>query len=85
VIVPEAADRALVHRVIFDELVRGRIEQASRKACREIIARLAAKGAQGIILGCTELPMLIMPEDSAVPLFDTTELHALAAVDLALS
>ena len=85
VIVPDEADRAVVHRVIYEELVRGRIEQASRKSCREIIARLVAKGAQGIVLGCTELPLLIKPEDSAVPLFDTTELHALAAVDLALA
>jgi aspartate racemase len=85
VMVPGEADRAVVHRVIYEELVCGKIEPTSRRACREIIARLAARGAQGIVLGCTELPMLIKPEDSAVPLFDTTELHALAAVDLALS
>jgi aspartate racemase len=85
VIVPDAADRAVVNRVIFEELVLGRVEAASRQAYREIIARQVAKGAQGIVLGCTELPMLVMPEDSAVPLFDTTQLHALAAVDLALS
>jgi aspartate racemase len=85
VIVPDEADRAVVHRVIYEELVCGKIEQASRKACREIIARLVAQGAQGVILGCTELPLLIKPEDSAVPLFDTTTLHALAAVDLALA
>jgi len=83
--VPDEADRAVVHRVIYEELVCGKIEQASRKACREIIARLVARSAQGIILGCTELPLLIKPEDSAVPLFDTTTLHALAAVDLALA
>ena len=85
VMVPGEADRAAVHRVIYEELVCGRIEQASRKSCREIIARLAARGAEGVVLGCTELPLLIKPEDSAIPLFDTTELHALAAVDLALS
>ena len=85
VIVPDAADRAVVNRVIFEELVLGTIEPASRHACREIIARQVAKGVQGIVLGCTELPMLVKPEDSAVPLFDTTEIHALAAVDLALS
>ena len=84
VMVPGEADRAAVHRVIYEELVCGRIEQASRKSCREIIARLAARGAEGVVLGCTELPLLIKPEDSAIPLFDTTELHALAAVDLAL-
>ena len=85
VMVPGEAARAVVHRVIYEELVCGKIEPTSRRACREIIARLAARGAQGIVLGCTELPMLIKPEDSAVPLFDTTELHALAAGDLALS
>ena len=84
VMVPGEADRAAVHRVIYEELVCGRIEPASRKSCREIIARLAARGAEGVVLGCTELPLLIKPEDSAIPLFDTTELHALAAVDLAL-
>ncbi len=85
VIVPEAADRAVIHRMILDELVLGKIEPKSRRACREIIARQVAKGAQGIVLGCTELPMLVNAGDSAVPLFDTTQLHALAAVDLALS
>jgi aspartate racemase len=85
VVVPDAADRATINRVIFEELVLGKIEVASRQAYREIIARQVAKGVQGIVLGCTELPMLVKPEDSAVPLFDTTEIHALAAVDLALS
>ena len=85
VVVPDATDRATVNRVIFEELVLGKVEAASRQAYREIIARQVAIGAQGVILGCTELPMLVKPEDSAVPLFDTTELHALAAVDLALS
>jgi len=85
VIVPNVADRAVINRVIFEELVLGKVEAASRQAYREIIARQVADGAQGVILGCTELPMLVKPEDSAVPLFDTTEIHALAAVDLALS
>ena len=83
--VPNAADRSVINRVIFEELVLGKIEPASRRAYREIIARQVEEGAQGIILGCTELPMLVKAEDSAVPLFDTTEIHALAAVDLALS
>jgi aspartate racemase len=82
--VPDAADRVVINRVIFEELVLGKIEPASRVAYREIIARQVEAGAQGIILGCTELPMLVKAEDSAVPLFDTTELHALAAVDEAL-
>jgi aspartate racemase len=85
VMVPGEADRAVVHRVIYEELVCGKIEPASRRAHREIIARLAARGAEGVVLGCTELPLLVKPEDSAIPLFDTTELHALAAVELALS
>ena len=85
VVIPEADDRATVHRVIYDELVQGRIEETSRAAMRGVIARLVEAGAQGIVLGCTELMLLIHPEDSAAPLFDTTELHAKAAVDFALS
>ena len=85
VIVPEAEDRATVHRVIYEELVAGRIESASREAYRGVIARLAARGAQAIVLGCTEIMLLIGPEDSPVPLFDTARLHAEAAVIAALT
>lgn len=85
VLIPEAADRALVHLVIYEELVAGRIEAASREAYRGVIARLAARGATAIILGCTEIMLLIGPEDSPVPLYDTTRLHAEAAVMLALA
>ncbi|MFT8245848.1 aspartate/glutamate racemase family protein [Roseomonas sp. BN140053] len=85
VLVPEDADRALVHRVIYEELVQGRVEPASRDAYRAVIARLVARGAEAVILGCTEIMLLVRPEDSAVPLFDTTALHAEAAVDLALA
>ena len=84
VIVPDPADRREVHRVIYEELVRGELKDSSRAAYRGIIARLVAEGAQGIILGCTEIPLLVKGADSAVPLFDTTEIHALAAVKLAL-
>lgn len=84
VLVPNEKDRALVHRVIYEELVRGKIEAASRTEFRAIIARLVEQGAQAIILGCTEIPLLVKTQDSAVPLFDTTEIHALAAVDMAL-
>lgn len=84
VLVPDAGDRALVHRVIYEELVAGVVREESRQAYRDVIARLAAAGAQGIILGCTEIMLLIGQDDSPVPVFDTTTLHALAAVDRAL-
>ncbi len=85
VLIPGDDDRAEVHRVIYEELVAGRIEPASRDAYRAVIARLAARGATAIILGCTEIMLLIGPDDSPVPLFDTTRLHAEAAVVLALA
>ena len=85
VIVPDEADRGEVHRVIYEELVAGKIEPASRQIYREIIARLVERGAQAIVLGCTEIMLLVDQSDAAVPLFDTTELHALAAVDQALA
>ncbi len=83
-IVPEKEERELVHKVIMDELSRGVVNPASRDAYRRIIDGLAARGAQGIILGCTEIPLLVQQEPGRVPLFDTTEIHARAAVDLAL-
>ncbi|MGO9412157.1 MAG: aspartate/glutamate racemase family protein [Spirochaetia bacterium] len=82
--VPEAADRERVHRVIYDELVAGELRQESKAALVRIIDGLIARGAQGIILGCTEIPLLIKDGDCAVPVFDTTRIHALAAVELAL-
>ncbi|MBB3951884.1 aspartate/glutamate racemase family protein [Aureimonas jatrophae] len=85
VIVPNAQDRATVHRVIYEELVAGQIVPASRNAYRAVIAHLAEAGAQAVILGCTEIMLLVRPEDSAVPLFDTTALHAQAAVRQALA
>lgn len=85
VLVPGDADRAEVHRVIYDELVQGRAEPAARQAYRAVIARLVDRGAEAIILGCTEIMLLVRPEDSAVPLFDTTAIHAEAAVEWALS
>jgi aspartate racemase len=84
VLVPEAHDRATVHRIIYDELVQGRILESSRQAYREVIERLVARGAEAIILGCTEIMLLVGPEDSPVPLYDTTGLHAEAAVAQAL-
>ncbi|WP_046658594.1 aspartate/glutamate racemase family protein [Lysobacter capsici] len=79
VIVPDADGRELVHKVIYEELCLGRIRDESRAAYRRIIAELAARGAQGVILGCTEIGLLIGPADVEVPLFDTTALHARAA------
>ncbi|MCA1272566.1 aspartate/glutamate racemase family protein [Streptomyces rubiginosohelvolus] len=83
--VPDAAGRALVHEVIYGELCLGEVRAASREAYREIIRGLVADGAEGVILGCTEIELLIGPEDSTVPVFPTARLHALAAVDAALS
>jgi aspartate racemase len=85
ILVPDAHDRALVHRVIYEELVQGQIQPASREAYRNVIARLVDRGAEGLILGCTEIMLLVGPEDSAVPLFDTTSIHAEAAVEQAIS
>ena len=85
VLVPETGDRREIDRVIFEELCRGVIRPQSRSACREIIARLAARGAQGIILGCTEIALLVTPADAELPLFDTTAIHAASAVNFALS
>jgi len=85
VICPDANGRALVNRVIYEELVKGIIKPESRASYVRVISEMAARGAQGVILGCTEIGLLIRPEDSPVPVFDTTYLHALAAVDFALS
>ena len=85
VLVPEAEDRATVHHVIYEELVQGRVEASSREAYRQVIARLVERGAEAVILGCTEIMLLVKPEDSAVPLFDTTGIHAEAAVERALT
>ena len=84
-IVPTKADRDEAHRIIFEELVLGRTLASSRRAYLDIIARLAADGAQGVIFGCTEISLLLKPEDSSLPVFDTTALHAAHAVDWALA
>ncbi|MGV8910889.1 MAG: aspartate/glutamate racemase family protein [Propionicimonas sp.] len=84
VLVPAAPDRAEVHRVIYDELCQGQVLASSRDAVREIIARLVEAGAEGVILGCTELELLISQAESPVPAFPTTRLHVQAAIDAAL-
>jgi len=83
-LVPPPEDRDLVHRVIFDELCLGIVTEASRAGYRRVMGDLATRGAQAIVLGCTEISLLVDATDSALPLFDTTELHARAAVDWAL-
>jgi aspartate racemase len=84
VIVPKAEDRRTVHEIIYKELVVGKVLPRSRDLYRKIITSLIRDGAQAIILGCTEIMLLVSDEDSAVPLFDTTTIHAIAAVDRAL-
>lgn len=84
VLVPEAADRADVHRIIYDELCAGVVSDRSRAIYRGVMSRLVEHGAQAIILGCTEIMLLVRDSDSAVPLFDTTRHHAETAARLAL-
>lgn len=85
VLVPGDEDRALVHRVIYDELCLGKIEPESRAEYLRIIDELAAQGAEAVILGCTEIGMLVQQQDTAVRLLDTTAIHAQKAVELAVA
>jgi aspartate racemase len=84
VLVPDETDRNYIHRVIYDELVKGKILPESKNGYIAIIEKLIANGAQGIILGCTEIGLLVAQKDCRVQVFDTTRIHAEAAVDLAL-
>ena len=84
VLIPEEDERKVIHGILYDELCLGEIRSASRDAFREIIGGLAARGAEGVILGCTEIPLIVNQEEYELPLFDTTALHARAAVSLAL-
>ncbi len=84
-IVPQDDDRDALHALIFDELCKGEVAPSARARLQAIVARQVARGAEGVVLGCTELPLALQAADVAVPLFDTTTLHALAAVDFALS
>jgi Asp/Glu/Hydantoin racemase len=85
VLVPEEPDRALVHQIIYDELVQGIIRDESRNRYLEVIDRLRQRGAEGIIAGCTGIELLVQGNDVDLPYFPTTRLHALAAVDMALA
>lgn len=84
VLIPSQEEIQAINRIIFDELSIGEIKESSRKVYWEIINRLADQGAQGIILGCTEIPLLVHQEEGDIPLFDTTRIHSLAAVEYAL-
>lgn len=84
VLVPDERDRAEVHRIIYDELCTGQIRDESRHIYQRVMASLAARGAQAMVLGCTEISLLVQARDCPLPLLDTTALHAQAAVDFAL-
>lgn len=84
-IIPNETNRQIVHDIIYNELVKGEIKEQSRKECKRIVAELENEGVEGIILGCTELPLLLSPQDARVPLFDTTKIHSYKAVEHALS
>ena len=83
--IPNEGEREIVHRVIYDELCAGVIKPSSKEAYSRIMDHLVSKGAEGIILGCTEISLLVEDQDSQVPLFDTTRIHAVAAVEYALA
>lgn len=85
VIVPEQIDRDLIHQIIYKELVNGIIKEDSKRMYIRTIKKLIDQGAEGVILGCTEIPLLVYPEDIDIPLFNTTKLHAEKAVEIALS
>ena len=84
VIVPNEKDRQIIHKIIYQELTLGKIKESSRKKYQAIIEKLQNEGAEGVILGCTEIPLLIKQKDSPIPVFDTTKIHAEKAVELAL-
>lgn len=85
VLTPEAEDREVIHRVIYDELCLGKVTPESRAEYRRVMAELVARGAEAIILGCTEISLLVAQQDSQVPLFDTTSIHARKAAEWALT
>jgi aspartate racemase len=84
VIIPEEKEREKIHNTIYNELVQGEINDKSREIFKQIIANLEKRGAEGVILGCTEIPLLIKQRDIKIPVFDTTEIHAEEAVEFAL-
>jgi aspartate racemase len=84
VVIPDQSDRDEVHSIIYSELVQGIVKNSSKRSYLRIIEKLQKKGAEGVILGCTEIPLLIQPEDLDLPLFNTTKIHAEKAVYLSL-
>ncbi len=85
VLIPEAEERRLVHEILYSELCMGEIKERSKEKFKDVIHNLVDRGAQGVILGCTEIPLIVSQDDYAIPLYDTTMLHARAAVDFALA
>ncbi len=85
VIIPDKNDREIIHEIIYNELCKGIINEVSKVKYKKIINNLALKGAEGIVLGCTEIPLLIKQEDVNIPVFDTTTIHAISAVEFALN
>jgi aspartate racemase len=85
VLVPNSRDREIIHRIVYEELCLGKIVDESRSEYRRVMADLIRQGAQAIILGCTEISLLVGQRDSAVPLFDTTSIHAHMAAEWALA
>lgn len=83
-IIPEEKDMEIIHNIIYNELVQGIIKESSREEYKRIIKTLQERGAEGVILGCTEIPLLIKQNDVEIPVFDTTEIHAFSAVEYAL-
>ena len=84
VLIPEDKERQVIHDILYNELCLGEIKELSREKFQSIIQNLVKRGAQGVILGCTEIPLIVRQEDYEIPLYDTTALHAQAAVDFAL-
>lgn len=84
VVIPEEADREIIHEVIYEELCKGIMNETSKEKYKKVINSLALKGAEGVVLGCTEIPLLIKQEDVSIPVFDTTTIHAVSSVEFAL-
>lgn len=85
VVIPSKMERQTVHDLIYDEMVKGRFTEHAKQSCLRIIDNLERQGAQGVILGCTELPILLSPSEVAIPIFDTTRIHVEKAMDFALA